>query len=181
MHPQHNVPGSASYLNSPQVPTNNHLSPSLGSATILGDQQTSHQFQANQTKGKVCSIKAGNKRVGQPPEIFVFDFTNGGGDGDRTNPSKQACMTNGNVNDIDIPVALGKLTQKSPLHPSIMASQGGSISPSFNSPHMIQPQQPEQNIEHINNGNQSGGQLISLPNNKNSSPNCQPSQTMLWC
>lgn len=95
-------------------------------------------------------------------------------------------MTNGNVNDIDIPVVSDKLTQKLPLNPSTMASHGGSISPSFNSPHMIQPQQPEQNLEHINNGNQGGGQLISLtqsslPNTKNTSPNCHPSQTMLWC
>jgi len=185
MHPQHSVPGSAPYLNNPQVPTNNHLAQQLRSATISRDEDTNHQFQIDETKGKLGSIKIGQKRAGQPPEIFVFDFTNVNNGGDRTEqPSlKQACMTNGNgnVNNIDIPVTLNTLTHKSPLNPS------GSSSPSLNPPNMIQPQQQAvENIVPINNGNQQGGQILSLtqstlPDSRNSSPNCQPSQTMLWC
>ena len=172
--------------NTPQAQLSNHLAPSLSSAAISRDQATNHQFQINETKGKLGSNKNGLKRASQPPEIFVFDFTNVSNGGDRTeHPSlKQACLTNGNgnENDIGIPVTLDTLTHKSPLNPS------GCSSPSLNHLNTIQPQQPEvENIVPINNGNQQQeGQILSLTqstlsNSRNASPTCQPSQTMLWC
>lgn len=190
MHPQHSALESTSYVNSPQHPTNNHLTPiTPNSATISGDQSNNRRFQIDQMKRKLDCNRDGNKRVSQPPEIFVFDFTNviGNVSSDRTDPLKQNCLTNGgNENAIDIPVTLDTLTQKSPLNSSTMIGQDGSSTPSLNPHNIIQHQQLDENIIPINNGNRVGGQIPSLtqptlPNSRNSSPNCQPSQTMLWC
>ena len=186
MHPQLNVSRGDSYLNSPQVPANHRLSPLLSTDTIVDDQQTTQQFNGNETKETECGMKAGSKRVCQPPDIFVFDFTNTGDDGDRLKPSKQICITNGNGNDIDIPVALDSLTQKPPFNPSTIVSHAGPPPASFNSSLLVQPQQLQQNVEQMNNGNQNGDQHISLSqsslqSSRNASPNCHSSQTMLWC
>ena len=187
MHTQHSVLESTSYANSPQHPKNNHLTPNTpSSAAISGDQRTNHRFPTDHMKRKLDSNKDCIKRVSQPPEIFVFNFTNVENVPDRTDQFKQNCMTNGNENNIDIPVTLDTLTQKSPLNPSTMIGQDGSPTPSLNPQNIIQHQQSDENIVPINNGNCVEGRIPSLaqqnlPNSKNPSPNCPPSQAMLWC
>ena len=79
MHPQHSpqpVQPNSPFHNNPQSTASNHLSPIPGSATISGEQGSAQQLQQQQMKAKFDSNKAGNKRVSQPPDIFVFDFTN---------------------------------------------------------------------------------------------------------
>ena len=109
-----------------------------------------HHFEPDLVREKGSTIKAGCKRACQPPDIFVFDFTNGVGDVNKTESLKLACVTNGNLNGFD---------------------------------EMTPQQQPGKSI---NTGHQSGELTLVNPsssslNNKTLSPNCQPSQEMLWC
>ena len=189
MHPQHSpqpVQPNSPFHNNPQCTSSNHLSPIPNTATISGEQGTTQQLQLQQTKAKLDANKAGNKRVSQPPDIFVFDFTNIGNVPDKIEPMKTTSMTNGHRNDLDIGRSLDTLTQKSTLNPNSVALNEGASSPSLNSPHIVHPQATQGNgVPMINgNGTDTDTSQISGPNlsnARNSSPNCTPSHTMLWC
>jgi len=190
MHPQHSpqpVQPNSPFHNNPQCTTNNHLSPIPNSATISGEQGTMNELQLQQMKAKLDSNKAGQKRVSQPPDIFVFDFTNIGNVSDRIDPIKTTSITNGHRNDLGIAGSTDTLAHKQTLnHNSILPNEGTS-SPSLNSPHLVHPQQTQgNNSVPMTNGNRTGGDIPqiagqNLSNNRNSSPSCTPSGTMLWC
>ena len=186
MQTQQGTNGASSYVHSTHPRTTHHSNPAQRSPGInqVHDETHSRQFQTDDLKEKINSNKIGNKRTCQPPEIFVFDFTNNDDGVDKTDILKENCFSNGH----DTPVALNAITNKTVLNPTPMTSQNGSSSPSLISPNMIQPQHPNDSIITIGqNRNEEKSQTIAslnepnLSHSKSSSPNCQPSQTMLWC
>ena len=189
MHPQHSpqpVQPNSPFHNNPQSTASNHLSPIPGSATISGEQGSAQQLQQQQMKAKFDSNKAGNKRVSQPPDIFVFDFTNIGNVSDKIEPLKTTSMTNGHRNDLDIGGSLDALTQKSTFNSSLISPNEGTSSPSLNSTHAAHPHPTQGNSTPMMNGNRTDTNISqiaepNLSNARNVSPNCTPSHTMLWC
>lgn len=184
MHTQHSpqpVQENSPFHNNPQCTTNNHLSPIPSSTTISEEQCTTHELQLQQMKAKLDSNKAGNKRVFQPPDIFVFDFTNIGNVTDKMDPLKTTSITNGHRNDIDITGSLDTLTQKSTLNHSSISPNEGTSSPSLSSSQMINHHLPTTGGSSVPmvNGNRAEGSIppieqANLSNARNSSP-------MLWC
>ena len=189
MHPQHSpqhVQPNSPFHNNPQCTSSNHLSPIPNSATISGEQGTTQQLQLQQTKAKLDANKAGNKRVSQPPDIFVFDFTNIGNVSDKIEPLKTTSMTNGHRNDLDIGGTLDALTQKSTFNSTLISPNDGTSSPSLNSTHAAHPHPTQGNSTPMMNGNRTDTNISqiaepNLSNARNVSPNCTPSHTMLWC
>ena len=186
MQTQQGTNGASSYVHTTHPRTTHHSNPTQRSPGInqVHDETHSRQFQTDDLKEKMNSNKIGNKRTCQPPEIFVFDFTNTDDGVDKTDILKENCFSNGH----DTPVALNAITNKTVLNPIPMTSQNGSSSPSLISPNMIQPQHPNDSIITIGqHRNAEKSQTIAslnepnLSHSKSSSPNCQPSQTMLWC
>ena len=190
MHHQHSpqpVQPNSPFHNHPPTTASNHLSPISGSATISGEHGSAQVLQQRQQmKATFDTNKAGNKRVSQPPDIFVFDFTNTGNVSDRIEPLKTTTMTNGHRNDLDIGGSLDALTQKSTFNSSLISPNEGTNSPSSNSTHAAHPQPTQGNSTPMMNGNRIDTNISqiaepNLSNGRNVSPNCTPSHTMLWC
>ena len=190
MHHQHSpqpVQPNSPFHNHPPTTASNHLSPISGSATISGEHGSAQVLQQRQQmKATFDTNKAGNKRVSQPPDIFVFDFTNIGNVSDRIEPLKTTTMTNGHRNDLDIGGSLDALTQKSTFNSSLISPNEGTNSPSSNSTHAAHPQPTQGNSAPMMNGNRIDTNISqiaepNLSNGRNVSPNCTPSHTMLWC
>ena len=190
MHHQHSpqpVQPNSPFHSHPPTTASNHLSPISGSATISGEHGSAQVLQQRQQmKATFDTNKAGNKRVSQPPDIFVFDFTNIGNVSDRIEPLKTTTMTNGHRNDLDIGGSLDALTQKSTFNSSLISPNEGTNSPSSNSTHAAHPQPTQGNSTPMMNGNRIDTNISqiaepNLSNGRNVSPNCTPSHTMLWC